>query len=356
MSAVQQERSHLAVRVSGVGATRDVLRVVREAIPVPGRGEVRIKVEAIGLNRAENLFHQGFYMYAPNPGASIGYEAAGVIDAIGEDVRTLHVGDRVSTVPAFSMNDYGVYAEYAVVPAYAAIRMPERLAMAAASAVWMQYLTAYGALVQNAQLKRNEVILITAATGALGVASIQIAKDVGAISIATTRSREKVASLLRLGADHVIVTTDEDLVARVATITNGLGANVVYDAVGGQLFPKLIEATARFGRVITYGALAPDAVSGTPFPWFPLIAKGISIRGHLIFELTCDPLRFDEHAPFDPEWYPRAVEYTLQRLESGAFQPVIAQVFPFAEILEAHDVVEHNSSVGKIVVEVTPAR
>jgi NADPH:quinone reductase-like Zn-dependent oxidoreductase len=145
-------------------------------------------------------------------------------------------------------------------------------------------------------------------------------------------------------------------VARVATITNGLGVNVVYDAVGGQLFSKLIEATARFGRVITYGALAPDAVSGTPFPWFALIAKGISIRGHLIFELTCDPLRFGEQAPFDPEWYPRAVEYTLQRLESGVFQPVIAQVFPFAEILEAHDVVERNSSVGKIVVELTPPR
>jgi NADPH:quinone reductase-like Zn-dependent oxidoreductase len=207
-------------------------------------------------------------------------------------------------------------------------------------------------LIQHAQLKKGEYALITAATGALGVASIQIAKDIGAISIATTRSREKAAALVQLGADHVVVTSDEDLVTRVQEITKGQGANVVYDAVGGQMFPKLIEATARFGRVVTYGALAPDAVSGTPFPWFPLIAKGITLRGYLIFELTCDPERFGQAAPFDPEWYPRAIQYTLQRLETGAFKPLVAQVFAFEHILEAHDAVETNAAVGKVIVTV----
>jgi NADPH:quinone reductase len=350
MSQNLQNETHSVVRVSGVGPTHTVLSVRQEAVAAPKKGEVRIKVQAIGLNRAENLFHQGFYMYTPKEDAGIGYEAAGTVEALGEGVTHLKVGDRVSTVPAFSMNDYGVYAERAIVPAYAAVPYPASLSAQEASAIWMQYLTAYGALIQHANLKKDEFVLITAATGALGVASIQIAKDIGAISIATTRSRDKVAALVRLGADHVVVTSEEDLVTRIREITNGQGAQVVYDAVGGQMFPKLIEATARFGRIVTYGALAPDAVSGTPFPWFPLIAKGITLRGHLIFELTCDPDRFGERAPFDPEWYPRAIQYTLERLESGAFKPLIAQVFAFDRILEAHDAVETNTAVGKVIV------
>jgi NADPH:quinone reductase len=350
MSPSNSTQTHRVVKVLGVGTTQQVLRFQHEPVPSPGKGEVRIKVEAIGLNRAENLFHQGAYLYAPIAGAGIGYEAAGVIDAIGADVTTHQVGDRVSTVPAFSMNDYGTYAEYAVVPAYAAIAYPSALSPEQASAVWMQYLTAYGALIQHAQLKQGEFVLITAATGALGVASIQIAKDLGAKSIATTRSRDKVAGLLAIGADHVVVTSDEDVTQRVLEITKGTGANVVYDAVGGQLFPKLIEATARFGRVITYGALAPDAVSATPFPWFPLIAKGISVRGHLIFELTYDPERFGHAAPFDSLWYPRAVEYILGRLQTGVFKPIVSQVFAFDSLMEAHDTVERNDKIGKVVV------
>jgi len=192
--------------------------------------------------------------------------------------------------------------------------------------------------------------LFTAATGGLGVAAIQIAKDLGAISIATTRLASKAAFLRSLGADHVIVTSEENIAARVLEITQGHGANVVYDAVGGAQFAKLIEATARFGRVVTYGALAPDAVTGTPLPWFDLIGRAISIRGHLIFELTCDPSRFGRERPFDPEWYPRAVNYTLDRLERGVFKPAVAQVFSFDNLLTAHDAVENNAMGGKVVV------
>jgi NADPH:quinone reductase-like Zn-dependent oxidoreductase len=346
------DTNHRIVRVSGVGTTQEVLSIQHEPIAQPRPGEVRIKVQAIGLNRAENLFHQGYYMYPPKAGAPIGYEAAGVVDALGDGVVELQVGDRVSTVPAFSMNDYGMYAEYAIAPAYAAIRYPEHLSAAEAASIWMQYLTVYGALIQTAKLQRGEVALFTAATGGLGVAAIQIAKDIGAISIATTRSASKAPFLRGLGADHVIVTSEEDVAARVLEITHGRGADVVYDAVGGAQFAKLIAATARFGRVITYGALAPDAVTGTPLPWFDLLARAISIRGHLVFELTCDPSRFGSERPFDPEWYPRAIEYTLDGLERGALKPSVAQVFSFDNILDAHDAVENNPLGGKVVVQV----
>jgi NADPH:quinone reductase-like Zn-dependent oxidoreductase len=344
------QATHQIVRVSGAGSTQDVLSFQHEAIPVPGPGEVRIKVKAIALNRAENLFHQGYYMYAPKPGAPIGYEAAGEIDALGDGVSGLTLGQKVSTVPAFSMNDYGVYSEYAIVPAYATIPYPENLSPEEAASVWMQYATAYGALIEVGKLKRGEFALFTAATGALGVASIQIARDLGAISIATTRSRAKAQALRELGADHVIVTSEEDLAQRVLEITGGKGANLIYDAVGGAAFAGLVEAAARFARIITYGALDPNAIAGTTFPWFPAIAKGLTLRGHLIFEHTADPERFGQQNPTDPEVYPQMVDYVLTRLRSGAFRPKIAQRFAFADLFKAHDAVENNNAVGKVVV------
>jgi NADPH:quinone reductase len=343
---------HQIVRVKGVGSTQDSLAFHHEVIPTPGPGEVRIKVRAIGLNRAENLFHQGYYMYTPNPGAPIGYEAAGVIDAVGAGVEGLSLGQKVSTVPAFSMNDYGVYSEYAIVPAYATIPYPDNLTDEEAACVWMQYATAYGALIEIGRLQAGQTALFTAATGALGVASIQIAKDIGATSIATTRSRAKAQALRDLGADHVIVTSEEDLAARVHDITKGQGADLIYDAVGGASFASLAEAAARFAKIITYGALDPNAVSGTPCPWFPMIAKGLTLRGHLIFEHTCDPLRFGEKNPTDPESYPRMIDYVVSRLKSGVYRPKVAQTFSFEQLMVAHDAVETNTEVGKIVVKV----
>jgi NADPH:quinone reductase-like Zn-dependent oxidoreductase len=157
----------------------------------------------------------------------------------------------------------------------------------------------------------------------------------GAISIAVTRTAAKKASLLKLGADHVIVTDEEDLVARVHEITSGKGARIVFDPIGGGIVESLAAATAPKGIIFEYGALAPEP---TPYPLFTALAKGLTIRGYTLFELTPDPV------------FPKAKQYVFDHLASGAFKPVIATTFPFAQLIEAHRYMESNAQVGKIVV------
>jgi NADPH:quinone reductase-like Zn-dependent oxidoreductase len=126
----------------------------------------------------------------------------------------------------------------------------------------------------------------------------------------------------------------------------------VWDAVGGAQFPRLVEATAVGGQIITYGGLAPDSVSGTPMPWFPLIGKGISIRGYTLFELTYSPQRFGKERPYHPTAYTAAKEFVLKGVEAGTLKLVISEVFPIDQIVKAHTYVEENQKLGKVVVRV----
>ena len=176
----------------------------------PGEGEVRLKVEAIGLNRAEVMFRQGQYLESPEFPSRLGYEATGTVDAVGPEVSGIRVGDRVSTIPSFSMGKYGVYGESAIVPASALARYPDNLSPIEGTAIWMQYLTAFGALVEYGHIKKNDPVLITAASSSVGLASIQIARAAGAPAIASTRGVDKKPFLLDAGADQVIVTDEED--------------------------------------------------------------------------------------------------------------------------------------------------
>ena len=316
----------------------EVLQIREESVAVPAAGEVQIKVHAIGLNRAEAMFRSGQYLEAPQLPARLGYEAAGTIVAIGTGVSGLAVGDAVSTVPSFSMNQYGVYGELANVPASAVAKYPASLTWTEAAAIWMQYLTAYGALVDIADLKLGEYILIPAASSSVGIAAIEIANLLGAIPIALTRFGGKRARLLELGARQVISTEEQDLVAEVNRITTGEGARVVFDPVGGPTIGKLAEATARGGILFQYGALSPEP---TPLPLFTLLAKGLTIRGYTLFEITANPQRL-EHAK----------EFIVNGLASGHLKPVVTKTFPLEQIVEAHRYLESNQQIGKIVVTV----
>ena len=194
------------VKVVRMNATGDasVLQIVEEARREPAAGEVRIKVKAIGLNRAEVMFRSGAYLEQPEIPARIGYEASGVIEAIGENVEEFEVGDVVSSIPAFPMNQYGVYAQEAILPVTAITHYPANLSFQQGTALWMQYLTVYGAFVEVGKLNAEQTVLITAASSSVGIAAIQLAKYIGAKVIASTRGSSKVAQLLEFGADHVI--------------------------------------------------------------------------------------------------------------------------------------------------------
>jgi NADPH:quinone reductase-like Zn-dependent oxidoreductase len=316
----------------------EVLQLDELPLPEPGAGEVRLRVKAIGLNRAEVMFRGGQYLVQPKLPSKLGYEASGIVEAVGQGVDQSLVGKTVSTVPAFAADSYGVYGEVAIVPAYAIASYPERLSYEEGTSIWMQYLTAYGALIQQGKIGKGDFVLITAASSSVGIAAIEIAKAEGAVSIATTRTSKKKAELLALGADHVIATEEEGLVARVNEITGGKGARVVFDPVAGKGLEALAAATAASGIIFEYGALSAEA---TPFPLFSVLRKHLTIKGYTLFEVVSDPAAFA-----------KAKQYVFDRLVSGAFTPKIDKTFPLSQIVEAHRYMESNAQIGKIVVTV----
>jgi NADPH:quinone reductase-like Zn-dependent oxidoreductase len=325
------------VRFHEIGGP-EVLKLEELDVPPPGNGEVQIRIKAIGLNRAESMFRRGQYLEAPKLPARLGYEAAGTVAAIGPEVQGFKVGDVVSVIPAFSPNDYGMYAELANVPARAVVKHPESLSFDEASAVWMQYVTAYGALIDIGGLTKGDSLVIPAASSSVGLAAIQIANKVGATPIALTRGSSKSQALLDAGAAHVIATDEQDLVKEILGLTGGKGARVVFDPVGGPTFANLAQATARLGILFLYGALSPEP---TPLPLFDVLGKWITIRGYVMTEITRDPARLV-----------RAKAFVNGGLADGSFKPLIAKTFPLDQIVEAHRYLESNQQIGKLVVVV----
>ncbi|WP_275467153.1 zinc-dependent alcohol dehydrogenase family protein [Streptomyces noursei] len=317
----------------------EVLRLEDVEIGEPGPDEVALRVEAIGLNRAEVLFRSGTYIEQVKQfPARLGTEAAGVVEAVGSRVTGLEVGQAVSVVPAFSMNDYGVYGERAVVPAAAVVRRPDGLDAVAGAAVWMPYLTAYGALVEVGGMRAGDAVVVTAASSSVGLAAIQIALRVGAVPIATTRTAVKKDALLAAGAADVVVTDEEDVVARVLGLTGGRGAEFVFDAIAGPGVLDLAKVVAPGGTLFEYGALSGEV---TPYPAFELGMPALNMRTYTLFETTADPERLR-----------RAEAFVASGLRTGAFKPVVDRVFGLEEIGEAHRYMEAGAQIGKIVVTV----
>ncbi len=316
----------------------DVLQIEDLPLEEPGEGDVRLKVEAIGLNRAEVMFRKGQYLEDPELPSRLGYEAAGIVDAVGPGVGDIQIGDRVSTIPAFSMGTYGVYGESAVVPAHAVASYPDNLSASEGAAIWMQYVTAYGALIDIGQLKASDTAVISAASSSVGLAAIQVAKAAGAVAIATTRGSAKKQFLFDTGADHVIVTNEENLVESVMAITAGTGASLIFDPIGGPMLQTLADAAAIGATIIEYGALSPDP---TPFPLFSALKKGLAVRGYTMFEIVKDVERLS-----------RGKQYVYDGLKSSALKPIIDHTFPLDAVTEAHRYMETNQQKGKIVMTV----
>ncbi len=316
----------------------EVLRIQNIEIGDPGPGEIRLRVQAIGLNRAEALFRAGQYLEAPKLPARLGYEAAGIVEAVGAGVTGIDYGQRVSVIPSFSLNDYAMYADHAIVPAHAVAPTPDRLSSLEAAALWMQTMTAYGALIDIAGLGEGDFVIIPAASSSVGLAAIQIARMVGATAIATTRGGHKSDALRAAGAHHVIATEHQDLVGAVKEITGGRGARVIFDPVAGPFVETLAEAAAQGGIIFIYGLLS---MKPTPFPTMRALGRGLTLRGYTLFEIVSNPERFA-----------RGKEFVTSGVAQGLLKPIIAKTFPFEHIADAHRYMEQGEQVGKIVVTV----
>ncbi|SFP47882.1 NADPH:quinone reductase [Mesorhizobium sp. NFR06] len=315
----------------------EVLRIEDVEVSPPGPGEVRIGVKALGLNRAEASMRRGAYIETPPLPSGLGLEAAGVVESVGEGVDGLAPGDAVSIIPPRSMARWPAYGDLVTFPAELVVKHPPSLGFEAAAATWMQYLTAYGALIDIARLGRDEPVVITAASSSVGLAAIQIANSIGAAPIAVTRTSLKKKALLDAGAAHVVAAREEDLEARLKEIAPQ-GVRVVLDPVGGPIFTPLTAAMAPGGILIEYGGLSPEP---TPFPLSDVLAKTLTLRGYLVHEITGDAARLEA-----------AKAFILDGLASGALKPIVARTFPFEEIVEAHRFLESGEQFGKIVVTV----
>ncbi len=316
----------------------EVLRFEEAPSQQPGTGEVRLRVQASGLNRAESVYMRGRYFEQPQFPSRLGYEVAGVVEAVGEGVDRGWIGKPAATIPGFSQNRYGTLGEEAVVPVEVLGEYPANLTPVQAAAIWMQYLTAYGALVLVGGVKAGDFVSIPAASSSVGLAAIQIVRDQGATAIAVTRTAAKREDLFALGAHHVIVSDEEDYVARVGEISGGQGARITFDPVAGPGIERLAAAASYGGILIEYGALAG---APTPFPLMSAMARGLSVHGYTMLQITRDPAVAA-----------RAKRYIFERLADGRFAPKIARIFPFAETVEAYRYLESNQQVGKVVMTV----
>ncbi|MBN3736259.1 zinc-dependent alcohol dehydrogenase family protein [Burkholderia sp. Tr-20390] len=325
------------VRFHRVGGP-DVLQIDTVDVPAPGPDDIQLRVKAIGLNRAEVMYRSGEYTFMPRFPAALGYEASGIVAAVGRNVTAFAEGDAVSVVPAFSFADYGMYGEVVNVPAHAVVRHPASLSFEEAAATWMMFVTAWGALIELGGLQRGDAVLIGAASSSVGQAAIQIANHVGAVPIALTRGESKRQALLDAGAKHVIVGSPADLPQQVAEITGGTGARLVFDPVGGPDAANLLRALATNGTFFQYGALDTRDI---PVPVMDLLARHLTLRGYELFEITGDAQRLE-----------RAKRFIVDGLAAGALKPLIDRTFAFDDIVEAHRYMEAGAQVGKIVVTV----
>jgi NADPH:quinone reductase-like Zn-dependent oxidoreductase len=325
------------VRIHAQGGP-EVLRIEHLEIGAPGAGEMRLRIEAIGLNRSEAAFRAGQYPGKPNFPTLMGYEACGVIETLGDGVQDFKTGDRVCVLPMYRLGEYGVYGEQAIVPARCVLPAPPKLTSVEAASIWMQYLTAM-AILEITHATVGDYVIIRAASSSVGLAAIQLANWAGATPIAATRRNTKRQTLLDHGARHVIATEEDDLVTEVMKITNGKGARIVFDPVGGPYVDALAQAMAVDGTLFIYGGLSGQP---TPHPHWPAAFKNLSIRGWVASTIWNHPERFA-----------RARDLILRGLAEGHLKPVIARTFKLDEIVEAHRYLEANLQVGKIVVSVS---
>ncbi len=331
----------------------DVLRTDKVPLPEPRQNEVLIKIRAMGLSRTDVLWREGSYIEDPVFPAQIGYDAAGIIVAVGPKAVGLKVGDEVSTFPAVSLLDYGAHGEAILYPDHALLVYPKNLCPIEAAAVNTGLFTAYFALVELAELQRGQYVVVTAASSSTGIAALQLTRAIGAKGIALTRSARKIPELIAAGAEHVVVVGDSDVRETIVSITDGLGADVIYDAVAGPGLEELVWATKRLGQVIVYGALGGKA-GATSLPFGACFLRGIKLHaGFRVFDFTGNSRL---GLPANLQATARAKRFIRKGLTSRSFTAKVDRVFYGLDgYVPAHEYLETGAQVGKIVVSLTSA-
>ena len=324
-----------AVEISAYGKP-DVLRLAQRPEPVPGAGELLIRVQASGINRPDVLQRTGNYPVPPGASDIPGLEVAGEI--VSGDAQALarggfKIGDRVCALVAG-----GGYAQLCVAPVAQCLPVPKGLSDIEAASLPETFFTVWSNVFDRAGLQAGETLLVQGGTSGIGVTAIQMAKALGARVIATAGSDQKCQACLKLGADHAINYKTQDFAAEARQLTGGAGVNVILDMVAGGYIAREVECLAEDGR------LAIIAIQGgvkSEFNAGLVLRKRLAIMGST---LRPRPVEFKAAIA-------RSLKATVwPLLENGAVKPVIHSVFPAAQAARAHELMESNQHIGKIVL------
>ena len=303
--------------------------------PVPKKGQVLIRVAACGVGYVDSLVALGKYQVKPPLPHTPGREVAGAVEAVGDGVTGISVGDRVMTMTANG------FAEYAVAPAAMVIRIPQLLGFDEAASLPLNYLTAHHGLKDRAALAEGEIVLVFGAAGGVGSAAIQVAKALGARVIAAASTEEKRAFVLEHGADEAIDTEPEGWRDRLKALSGGKGPDVVFDPVCGPLFEAAFRSLRWRGRHMVVGFV------GGPIPALPsnltlmkgAALMGVDVRQHMEYELPQAIAALHELA----DW-----------AADGKIRPPVGKVYPFSQFGEAMVCALSGKGTGKVVLEIAP--
>ncbi|MFC9328592.1 NADPH:quinone oxidoreductase family protein [Kitasatospora sp. NPDC057015] len=324
-----------AWQVDELGEPREVMRL-REGLarPEPGPGRLLVRVRAAAVNFPDALMVRGLYQVRPPLPFTPGVELCGVVEALGEGVTGFAAGERVIGNPVLPG---GAFAEYALLDAAAAFRAPDPLDDAEAAALHIGYQTAWFALHRRAALRPGETLLVHAAAGGVGSAAVQLGRAAGARVIGVVGGADKAAVARELGADLVVDRTTEDFVAAVKEATGGLGADVVFDPVGGDAYTGSTRCVAFEGRIVVVGF----AAGAIPAPALNhALVKNYSILG----------LHWGLYNTRDPQAVRAAHEELCKLAEQGVVRPLVSARLPLAEAAAGVQLVADGRSTGRVVV------
>ncbi|WP_329493296.1 NADPH:quinone oxidoreductase family protein [Kitasatospora herbaricolor] len=324
-----------AWQVDELGEPSEVMRLREPAgRPDPGPGQVRVRVRAAAVNFPDALMVRGHYQVRPPLPFTPGVELCGVVEALGGGVSDLTPGDRVIGNPVLPG---GAFAEYALLEAAAVYAAPDALDDAEAAALHIGYQTAWFALHRRAALRPGETLLVHAAAGGVGSAAVQLGKAAGARVIGVVGGAAKAAVARELGADLVVDRTAEDFVAVVKEATGGLGADVVFDPVGGDAYTGSTKCVAFEGRIVVVGFAAGQI----PAPALNhALVKNYSILG----------LHWGLYNTRDPRAVRAAHEELCKLAEQGVVRPLVSARLPLAEAAAGVQLVADGRSTGRVVV------
>lgn len=296
--------------------------------------QLRLRVRACGVNFADSLITRGQYQVQPQPPFSPGFEVAGEVIEVGEGVAGFAVGDRV-----IAITPHGGFAEQVVVNSNRCVAMPTAMPYQHGAAFPIVFGTSHVALWYRARLRAGEMLVVHGASGGVGLTAVAIGKQLGATVIATASSADKLAVARQHGADHLIDTSHEDVRARIKALTDGRGADVIYDPVGGDLFNASLRSIAFEGRILVIG------FAGGTVPQIPanhVLVKNVDVIG----------VNWPAYAERNPRVMTESFEILMQWYLAGAIQPHISATYPLEQAVEALHQVVARKSTGKVVITV----